>query len=399
MSPWSVGAPMDQPEMISGPPTLSRLWFGVTSPSLAASIALERSLWINQLHHPCVQKTSVFAYLVIRPCSGQLWPCGMLAVAESSLCVGVFDIFCGGRCAGQAEENIVRGRDHRRGPKQAAGTFIKGVLRCLFMGEWHQRPRYRELPKGRTTFGSGCLGYFCHAELSDSLRKSQDRRGAGHAPAISYESAWEADRAYLGIYCRGSVWASGSARNEPCLPGCVGGSEPEDCDMGLSHPTPPAFSTPGEAFSLLSMSSPAIMPAPVTPEGVFGPMVVGGAMIGGDAAPQMPPSFPILATPMAGYFSCDYDSGSYDSGYPSCDYDSCSDDSGYPSCDYDFCCDDSGKLSIPAGGIKAAASMELSHVRGQRGRYASWDEQRQRQTPSLRKGVSVAEAAKRPSIA
>ena len=66
MSPWSVGAPMDQPEMISGPPTLSRLWVGVTSPSLAASIALERSLWINQLHHPCVQKTSVFAYLVLK---------------------------------------------------------------------------------------------------------------------------------------------------------------------------------------------------------------------------------------------------------------------------------------------------------------------------------------------
>ena len=66
MSPWSVGAPMDQPEMISGPPTLSRLWFGVTSPSLAASIALERSLWLNQLHHPCVQKTSVFAYLVMK---------------------------------------------------------------------------------------------------------------------------------------------------------------------------------------------------------------------------------------------------------------------------------------------------------------------------------------------
>ena len=52
--------------MISGPPTLSRLWVGVTSPSLAASIALERSLWINQLHHPCVQKTSVFAYLVMK---------------------------------------------------------------------------------------------------------------------------------------------------------------------------------------------------------------------------------------------------------------------------------------------------------------------------------------------
>ena len=40
------------------------------------------------------------------------------------------------------------------------------------------------------------------------------------------------------------------------------------------------------------------MPAPVTPEGVFGPMPVGGAKIGGDAAPQTPPSFPILATPI-----------------------------------------------------------------------------------------------------
>ena len=59
-------------------------------------------------------------------------------------------------------------------------------------------------------------------------------------------------------------------------------------DVGLSPPTP---------LKRLSMSSPA-MPAPVTPEGVFGPMPVGGAMIGGDAA-QTPPSFPILATPIA----------------------------------------------------------------------------------------------------
>ena len=93
------------------------------------------------------------------------------------------------------------------------------------------------------------------------------------------------------------------------------------------------------------------------------------------------------------------DAGSYDPGYPSGDYDSCSDDSGYPSGDYDFCSDNSGKLSIPDGRVKATASMEPSHLRGQRGRYASWDEQRQRETPSLRKGVSVAEAAKRSSIA
>ena len=53
-----------------------------------------------------------------------------------------------------------------------------------------------------------------------------------------------------------------------------------------------------EAFALLRMSRPA-MPAPVSPEGVFGPMPVGGAIIGGDVAPQTPPSFPILATPIA----------------------------------------------------------------------------------------------------
>ena len=80
-------------------------------------------------------------------------------------------------------------------------------------------------------------------------------------------------------------------------------------DMGLSPPTPPAFNTSGEAFSLLRMSRPA-MPAPLTPEGVFGPMPVGGAMIGGDAAPQTP--------------YC-----SYDPGYPSGDYDYCPDDPGY----------------------------------------------------------------------
>ena len=42
-------------------------------------------------------------------------------------------------------------------------------------------------------------------------------------------------------------------------------------DMGLTPPTPPAFNNPGEAFALLRMNRPAL-PAPVTPEGVFGPM-------------------------------------------------------------------------------------------------------------------------------
>ena len=180
MSPWSVA------EMISGPPTLSRL----------VHLWLRASLW-SEAYKPaasslCTENVCVclFGYEICRPCSGQLWSCGMLAVAESSLCVGVFGIHRPGFCGGRG----------------------KGVFRCLFVGKWHQRPRCRELPKGRTTFGSGCLGYFCIAELYEGLRKSQDRRGAGHAPALSYESAWEADRACLGIYSRVSVWASGFSR-------------------------------------------------------------------------------------------------------------------------------------------------------------------------------------------
>ena len=64
--------------------------------------------------------------------------------------------------------------------------------------------------------------------------------------------------------------------------------------------TPPSAAPPADLLAVaqskavppatvLRMSRPA-MPGPVTPEGVFGPMpVVGGAMIGGDAAPQTPP--------------------------------------------------------------------------------------------------------------
>ena len=339
----------------SNAPARNDLWSTYPIPTMGwcdkSIFGCEHSLGAKPMDKPAASSwhtenvgVFLFGYEICRPCSGQLWPCGMLAVAESSLCVGVFDIhrpgLCGGRCTGQAEENIVRGRDHRRGPKEAAGTFIKGVLRCLFVGEWHQRPRCRELPKGRTTFGSGCLGYFCLAELSEGLRKFQDRRGAGHAPALSYECAWEADRAYLGIYSRNSVWASGSARDEPCLPGCVGGSELEDCgvqvagydacileydptystfgssscavaqskavppasgvsgfDMGLSPPTPPAFNAWGGVL-FIEYEQPCYA-GPCGAEGVFGPMPVGGAIIGGDAAPQTPPSFPILANPIA----------------------------------------------------------------------------------------------------
>ena len=121
-------------------------------------------------------------------------------------------------------------------------------------------------------------------------------------------------------------------------------------------------------------------------------MPVGGAMIGGDAAPQTPPSFPILASPYSGhdsgsydprYPSCGHYSGSYDSGYPSCDYDSCSDDSGYPACDYDFCSDNSGKLSIPDQknqGHRINATIPFTRAKG---KISSWDEQRQRETPIL----------------
>ena len=116
--------------------------------------------------------------------------------------------------------------------------------------------------------------------------------------------------------------------------------------MGLTPPTPPAFNTSGEAFALLRMNRPA-MPAPVTPEGVFGPMPQGGAIIGGDVAPQTPPSFPSLASSNdPGYPSGCYDSCTNYPGYPSGDYDSCPDNSGYPSSDYDFCSDNSGELGV-----------------------------------------------------
>ena len=174
---------MDQPEMISGPPTLSRLWCGVTSPSLAASIALERSLWINQLHHPCVQKTSVFAYLVMKFAGPAQDNCGRAICLPSQKARSAL-VYLTSTDLDSVEEGAPakRGRDHRRGPKEAAGTFIKGVLRCLFMGEWHQKPRYRELPKGRTTFGSGCLGYFNCLRVYESLKIDEVRAMRQHFP-------------------------------------------------------------------------------------------------------------------------------------------------------------------------------------------------------------------------
>ena len=82
---------MDQPEMISGPPTLPTM--GWCDKSI---FGCEHSLGAKPIDEPAASslctETSVFAYLVMkicRPCSGRLWPCGMLAVAESSLCVGL----------------------------------------------------------------------------------------------------------------------------------------------------------------------------------------------------------------------------------------------------------------------------------------------------------------------
>ena len=429
----------------SNGPARNDLWSTYPIPTMGwcdkSIFGCEHSIGAKPMDKPaasslCTENVGVclFGYEICRPCSGQLWPCGMLAVAESSLCVGVFGIhrpgFCGGRCTGQAEENIVRGCDHRRGPKEAAGTFIKGVFRCLFVGEWHQRPRCRELPKGRTTFGSGCLGYFCLAELYEGLRKSQDRRGAGHAPALSYESAWEADRAGLGIYSRGSVWASGFARNEPCLPGCVGGSELEDCGVQVAGYDAcvlgydPTYSTFGSSscafaggssiescglgergfgiwFGIITPDAAGFqhpwggrpaMPAPVTREGVFGPMPVGGAMIGGDAAPQTPLSFPILATPKAAMtpapMTPDIPQATMTTAPMTPDIPQATMTPAPTTPDIHQATMTSAPttpVSYPFqidGRVKAAASMELSHLRGQRGRSASSDEQRswQRQT-------------------
>ena len=115
----------------SNGPARNDLWSTYPIPTMGwcdkSIFGCEHSLGAKPMDKPaasslCTENVGVclFGYEICRPCSGQLWPCGMLAVAESSLCVGVFDIhrpgFCGGRCTGQAEENIVRGRDHRRGP-------------------------------------------------------------------------------------------------------------------------------------------------------------------------------------------------------------------------------------------------------------------------------------------
>ena len=100
---WSVGAPMDQPEMISGPPTMD--WCN------KSIFGCKQSLGAKPIDEPAASSLcteTVFAYLVMkicRPCSGRLWPCGMLAVTESSLrwCIRHPQTgFYGETCTGQA---------------------------------------------------------------------------------------------------------------------------------------------------------------------------------------------------------------------------------------------------------------------------------------------------------
>ena len=175
----------------------------------------------------------LFGYEICRPCSGQLWPCGMLAVAESSLCVGVFDIhkpgFCGGRCAGQAEENIVRGRDHPQGPKQAAGTFIKGYLGAYL---WESGIRGQDIEnclKAERRSGvavlaisamQNCLKVYESLKIDEvramrqqfpmNLCGKQIGHILGYIPGALYGQAvlQGMSRAYQGVRTRG-LWSSG----------------------------------------------------------------------------------------------------------------------------------------------------------------------------------------------
>ena len=136
---------------------------------------------------------------------------------------------------------------------------------------------------------------------------------------------------------QGLCMGSGFARNEPCLPGCVGGSEPEHCGVQVAGYDAcilgydPAYSTFGSSSCGFTGGSSIESCAPG--ERGFG---IRNRIITPDTA-----EFSYFGHPDSGH-----DSGSYDPGYPSGDYDSCPDDSGYPSGEYDFCSDNSGKLSI-----------------------------------------------------
>ena len=209
MSPWSVGAPMDQPEMISDPPTLSRLWVGVTSPSLAASIALERSLWINQLHHPCVQKTSVFAYLVMKFAGPAQDNCGRAVCLPSQKARSALVYL-----TSTDLDSVEEGAPAKRRRISSVGVITDEVQKRLL-------ERLSKGYLGAYLWESGIRG-----QNVENCLKAERRSGVA-VLAISalqnclkvYESLkidevramrqQEADRACLGIYSRGSVWASG----------------------------------------------------------------------------------------------------------------------------------------------------------------------------------------------
>ena len=192
------GAPMDQPEMISGPPTLSRLWVGVTSPSLAASIALERSLWINQLHHPCVQKTSVFAYLVMKFAGPAQDNCGRAVCLPSQKARSALVYL-----TSTDLDSVEEGAPAKRRRISSVGVITDEVQKRLL----------ERLSKG-----------YLGAYLWESGIRGQD-----------VENCLKAERrSGVAVLAISALQNCLSLRNEPCLPGCVGGSEPEDCGVQVA---------------------------------------------------------------------------------------------------------------------------------------------------------------------
>ena len=163
---------MDQPEMISGPPTPFRLWVGVTSPSLAASIALERSLW-TPLRTENVG-VCLFGYEMCRPCSGQLWPCEVQRRLLERLSKGYLGAYLW--------ESGIRGQDIENCLKAERRSGV-AVLAISAM--------------------QNCLTVYESLKIDEVLNL--------HGKQIGH---------VLGCI-PGAVWASGSARNEPSSQGVL----------------------------------------------------------------------------------------------------------------------------------------------------------------------------------
>ena len=264
----------------------------------------------------CTENVGVclFGYEICRPCSGQLWPFGMLAVAESSLCVGVFGIhrpgFCGGRCKRRRISSVGVITDEVQ--KRLLERLSKGYLGAYL---WESGIRGQDVEnclKAERRSGvavlaisalQNCMRVYESLKIDEvramrqhfpmNLHGKQIGHVLGYIPGALYGQAvlQGMSRAYQGVLEEAN-WrivefrlrpASSTTAAPPANLLAVAQSKAvppasgvSGFDMGLSPPTPPAFNTPGKAFSLLRMSRPA-MPAPVTPEGVFGSMPVGGS--------------------------------------------------------------------------------------------------------------------------